>query len=74
MLGHTVDEAAAQFRLDSHHLAMLDRFLARARRDARRSGRQFDGVMVEVEPGTPVRVRAAGQEPLILKLGAAPRW
>jgi hypothetical protein len=74
MLGHTIDEAAAQFRLDSHHLALLDRFVARARRDARRSGRQFSGVMVEVEPARPVRVRAAGQEPLVLDLGAAQRW
>ena len=74
MLGHTIDEAAAHFTLDTHHLAMLDRFVARARRDARRSGRPFHGVTVEVDPVRPVRVHATGLEPLSLGPGAARRW
>jgi hypothetical protein len=73
--GRSIDEAsAAQFTLDSRHLAMLDRFLARARRHARRNGRQFTGVVVEIDPTRPVRVHAADLEPLVLSLGAVRRW
>jgi hypothetical protein len=71
MGGQSIDEtAAAHFMLDSHHLAMLDRFVARARRHATHSGRQFTGVMVEIDPTRPVRVSAAGVEPLVLGIEA----
>jgi hypothetical protein len=73
MLEHSIDEAAAvHFMLDSHHLALLDRFVARARRHARRSGRQFTGVVVEVDVSRPVSVHAADLAPLVLELEAGP--
>jgi hypothetical protein len=72
MLRQSIDEGSAvQFMLDSHHLAVLDRFVARARRHARRRGRQFTGVVVEIEPNRPVSFHAADLEPLVLKLEAA---
>jgi len=50
----TVDEApATRFVLDSHHLALLDRFVARARRDARREEKDFTGVVVEIDSARP---------------------
>jgi hypothetical protein len=62
----TVDEApAARFVLDSHHLALLDRFVARARRDARRSEKDFTGVVVEIDSARPV-VHAGNLKPLVL--------
>jgi hypothetical protein len=71
MLGHSIDEAPpAHFMLDSHHLAMLDRFVARARRHATHSGRRFTGVMVALDPTQPVRVSAADMEPLVLGIEA----
>jgi hypothetical protein len=71
MLRQPIDEAsAARFMLDSHHLAMLDRLVARARRHARRSGRQFTGVMVEIDPDRPLSVHGADLEPLVLRLEA----
>ena len=74
MLGQSSDEAsAAHFILDSHHLAALDRFVAHARRHARRSGRQFTGVVVEIEPNRPVSVHGADLPPLVLRLEAADR-
>jgi hypothetical protein len=74
MLRQSLDEASpVQFMLDSHHLAVLDRFVARARRHARRSGRQFTGVMVEIEPNRPVSVHGNDLEPLVLSLEAAYR-
>jgi hypothetical protein len=67
MVGQSIDEAAAaHFMLDSHHLAMLDRFVARARRHATHSGRQFTGVMVAIDPTQPVSVCATDMEPLVL--------
>ena len=68
MVGQSIDEtaAAAHFMLDSHHLALLDRFVARARRQATHSGRQFTGVMVAIDPTQPVSVSAADMEPLVL--------
>jgi hypothetical protein len=72
MLGQTIDEtAAAHFMLDSHHLALLDRFIARARRQATRSGRQFTGVMVTIDSSRPISVHAAELAPLVL--GSGPR-
>jgi hypothetical protein len=70
----TFDFSPAQFMLDSHHLAMPDRFVARAQRHAHRSGRQFTGVVVEIDPNRPVSVHAAGLEPLVLGLKAVHRW
>jgi hypothetical protein len=58
---------AARFSLDSHHLAVLDRFVARARRHARGSGRPFTGVVVELDQIRSVSVHAAGLESLVLK-------
>jgi hypothetical protein len=74
MPGQSIDEAsAAHFMRDSHHLAMLDRVVARARRNARRSGRPFTGVVVEIGPNRPVSVRGADLEPLVLGLEAVHR-
>jgi hypothetical protein len=71
MVGQSIDEAAAaHFMLDSHHLAMLDRFVARARRHAMHSGREFTGVMVAIDPTQPVSVFAADMEPLVLGIEA----
>ena len=60
------EASAAHFMLDSHHLALLDRFVARARRHARRSGRPFTGVVVEIDPTRPVSVHAADLNSLVL--------
>jgi hypothetical protein len=69
MLGQTIDEtAAAHFMLDSHHLALLDRFVARARRQAQRGGRQFTGVMLQIDSSRPISVHAPELEPLELGL------
>jgi hypothetical protein len=69
MIGQSIDEAeTTHFMLDSHHLALLDRFVARAQRQARRSGRQFTGVMVEIDSTRPLSVRAAELAPLMLAL------
>ena len=74
MLRQSIDEApAAHFVLDSHHLAVLDRFVARARRNARRSGRQFTGVVVEIDVNRPVSVHGADLEPMVLGLEAVHR-
>jgi hypothetical protein len=79
MVGQPINDAAgSQFMLDSHHLALLDRFVARARRQAKRSGRPFSGVMVEIDSTRPVSVHAAELAPLMLALeprvaGFAPR-
>ena len=71
MLGQSIDEAPpTHFMLDSHHLAVLDRFVARARRHAMHSGRRFTGVMVAIDPTQPVRVSAADMEPLVLRIEA----
>jgi hypothetical protein len=71
MFGQSVDETSAvQFTLDSHHLALLDRFVARARRHAQRTGRQFTGVVVEVDPTRPISVQAADLPPMMLGLEA----
>jgi hypothetical protein len=59
--------AAAHFSLDSHHLAVLDRFVARARRHAGRSGRPFTGVVVAIDQIRSVSVHAPGLESLVLK-------
>jgi hypothetical protein len=65
--GPLIREApTTRFVLDAQHLAMLDRFVARARRQARRRGREFAGVVVEVDPAQPVSVTAADLAPLIL--------
>jgi hypothetical protein len=56
----------ACFSLDSHHLAVLDRFVARARRHARGSGRPFTGVVIEIDRIRSVSVHAAGLESLVL--------
>ena len=73
-LGPRTGEApAVDVMLDSYHLAMLDRFIAQARRHARRSGRQFSGVVVEIGGTRPVSVHVAGMEPLVLGPGAADR-
>jgi hypothetical protein len=62
----TIDAApAAHFTLDSHHLALLDRFVARARRDARRNEQEFAGVVIELDSARPV-VHALNLEPLVL--------
>ena len=75
MLGQAIDEASvAQFMLDSNHLAMLDRFVARARRQARHDGRQFAGVVVEIDARGPLSVHAADLESLVLGLEAVDRW
>jgi hypothetical protein len=67
MLGQSIDETTAtHFMLDSHHLALLDRFIARARRQATRSGRQFTGVMVKIDSSRPISVHAAELPPLVL--------
>jgi hypothetical protein len=74
MPGQSIDEAsAAHFMLDSHHLAVLDRVVARARRHARRNGTQFAGVVVEIGPNRPVSVRGADREPLVLGVEAVHR-
>jgi hypothetical protein len=71
MVGQSINEAsAAHFMIDSHHLAMLDRFVARARRHAMHSGREFTGVMVAIDPTQPVSVSAAEMEPLVLGIEA----
>jgi hypothetical protein len=70
----TPDLSPAHFMLDSHHLAMLDRFVASAQRHARRSGRQFAGVVLEIDPNRPVSVQAAGLEPLVLGLEPVHHW
>ena len=71
MLGKSIDEAeGSHFMLDSHHLALLDRFVARARRQARRSGRQFTGVIVKIDASQPISVHATDLGPLML--GSAP--
>ena len=62
---------AARFSLDSHHLAVLDRFVARARRHARGTGRPFTGVVLEIDQIQSVSVHAAGLESLVLKDGEA---
>jgi hypothetical protein len=73
MLKQPCDEATtALFMLDSHHLAMLDRFVARARRHARRNGRQFTGVALRMDPFRRVSVDAADLVPLVLQLGDKP--
>lgn len=70
-LGQPVDvAAAAHFTLDSHHLAVLDRFIARARRHAGRHDHEFRGVVVHINPGRSVSVHGAHQESLVLNLGA----
>jgi hypothetical protein len=69
MLGQSIDEAAAHFMLDSHHLALLDRFIARARRQAQHGGRQFTGVMVKIDSSRPISVHAAELAPLVLGSG-----
>ena len=62
----TVDEVpATHFTLDSHHLALLDRFVARARRDARRNEQDFAGVVIELDSSWPV-VQALNLQPLVL--------
>lgn len=68
------EASAAHFMLDSHHLAMLDRFVAGARRHARHSGREFTGVVVEIDPNRPVSVHAADQKSLVLGPEAVHRW
>ena len=60
------ESCPTQFVLDAQHLAVLDRFIARARRQARRRGREFAGVVVEVDPTRPVSVSAEDLAPLIL--------
>jgi hypothetical protein len=70
----TPDFSQAHFMRDSHHLAMLDRFVATAQRHARRSGRQFTGVVLEIDPNRPVSVHAAGLEPLVLGLEPVHHW
>lgn len=60
------EEQARCFVLDAHHLAMLDRFLARARRHAGRADLHFPGVTLEIDPTGAVSVAAAGLEPLVL--------
>src|ERR1700679_490909 len=67
-LGGISDRApAAHFSLDSHHLAILDRFVARARRHARGSGRPFTGVVIEIDQIRSVSVHAAALESLLLR-------
>jgi hypothetical protein len=69
MFGQSIDEAAgAHFMLDSHHLALLDRFVASAQRHAKRNGRPFTGVVVEIDSSRPVSVHAADLAPLVLGL------
>lgn len=69
MADQSIDETAtAHFMVDSHHLALLDRFVARARRHATRSGRHFNGVVIEVHLTRPVSVHSADLEPLVLGL------
>jgi hypothetical protein len=58
---------AAHFSLDSYHLTVLDRFVARARRHARHSGRPFTGVVIEIDHFRSLRVHAVGLESLVLK-------
>ena len=62
----TGEAPAVDFMLDSNYLPILDRFIAQARRCARRNGRQFTGVVVEIGATRPVSVHAAGMEPLVL--------
>lgn len=74
MLRQSTEEASpAHFMLDSHHLAMLDRFIAHARRNAKRRGQQFTGVRVEIDPDRPFSVHAADLTPLVLGLEAVDR-
>ncbi|MBV9194403.1 MAG: hypothetical protein JO168_09680 [Solirubrobacterales bacterium] len=56
----------ARFALRSHHLVKLDRFLAEARRHAKRSGEEFAGVALAVDPAGAVSLSTAGLEPLLL--------
>ena len=75
MLGQPMHEASAtHFMLDAHHLAVLDRFVARARRRATHSGRQFAGVMVEIHPNRPLTFHAAGLTSQVLALEPLHRW
>lgn len=62
-----IEEGRARcFVLDAHHLAMLDRFLARARRYAVRADLHFSGVTLQIDPTGAVSVAAAGLESLVL--------
>jgi hypothetical protein len=66
-VGPSIDAVATvRFMLDTHHLATLDRFVARARRHAKHTGLQFTGVVLEIHPRRPVSVHAVGLEPLTL--------
>lgn len=71
-LSERIDEGPAMcFVLDTHHVAMLDRFLARARRYARLADLPFPGVTLEIAPTGLVSISAIGLEPLVLASPAA---
>jgi hypothetical protein len=64
--GRAAGGPRAQFVLDSHHLAILDRFVAHARRQARREGRAFAGIVIEIDPTSAASISVADYEPLEL--------
>lgn len=60
------DVSVARFTLHAHHLSLLDRFVAQARRRASRDGAEFAGVAVEIDTAGTVSVHAANRAPLVL--------
>ncbi len=49
-----------------HHIAKLDRFVGQAQRAARRAGREFEGVSIEVDARGVVSVHAIGMMSMML--------
>jgi hypothetical protein len=65
-LKHRPDPCATGFTLHGHQIAKLDRFVGQAQRAARRAGREFDGVSVEVDHHGVVSVHASGVMSMLL--------
>lgn len=60
------ESLAAEFTLDGRHIGKLDRFVGQAQRAALHSGRQFEGVTVEVDAEGIVTVHAIGMRSMLL--------
>ena len=54
------------FTLRAHHIAKLDRFLGQAERAARRTGREFVGLSIEIDGQGVVSVHASGMTSITL--------
>jgi hypothetical protein len=65
-LKHRQELCATGFTLHRHHIAKLDRFVGQAQRAARRAGREFDGVSVEVDDHGVVSIHASGVMSMLL--------